>query len=637
MNMERLLLEFVVRAALIAAATGAALWMLRIGSAAARHAAWSGVMLAMLVLPALMAWGPKAWLPILPPVPPAPQIQAAGLAAAAPAEIAPLEQVSVEVAAPRAAVWNWSVVFAGIYLLGAGALLLRLGLGTILANRLTSAACVAPITVGLLHPRILLPEGWTEWPQALRDAVLTHEREHVRRRDPLVHWLALFNRAVFWFHPLAWWLERRLSALAEEVCDAAVLAHGCDAAEYSGFLLDLARSVERAGKRVHVVAAMAMPGGALTQRIGTIAAGVRAARISRSRLTFAALACAIPAVLFAAGTLEHMPQLLPLRPLPARIVPQPPVFLAQAQAPTRQAPAAAPEAPPAKLEFEVASVRPTGPRPANSGPSPAGGFMNGGPGTSDPVQISYLGVPLSRLLTTAFGITPDQLTAPDWVMTNGNAATMPRFDVVAKVRLGATKEQAGEMLENLLIERFHLAFHTEKKEFESDVLSVAKGGSKLKPAAPADGPEPPRPAPGSPMQQPAVDKDGFPVLPAGYRNMVGGGDASRRTRMTARMTTTAELLRMLQGPLGVRNLVDQTGLTDKYDFKLEYSNAGLRGGPANRAGRNGPPPAAQGDASDPVPDLFEALEKQLGLKLEQTKTALDVVVIDHIDKVPAEN
>lgn len=73
---------------------------------------------------------------------------------------------------------------------------------------------------------VILPEHWRQWPQAQLDAVLTHEHEHARRRDPLVQWLALLNRALFWFHPVAWWLERHLSALAEEACDNVVLERG---------------------------------------------------------------------------------------------------------------------------------------------------------------------------------------------------------------------------------------------------------------------------------------------------------------------------------------------------------------------------------------------------------------------------
>ena len=143
------------------------------------------------------------------------------------------------------------------------------------------------------------------------------------------------NRAVFWFHPLAWWLERRLSALAEEACDAAVLERGHDAREYSRYLLDLAREVRRAGTRVNVVA-MAMPGSYLPQRVKKIINGVRAPKISRTRLACTALACAIPAVAFAAGTLDHVPQILPL-PFPKWSVPQPPVLIAQVQAPAAAA------------------------------------------------------------------------------------------------------------------------------------------------------------------------------------------------------------------------------------------------------------------------------------------------------------
>ena len=114
-------------------------------------------------------------------------------------------------------------------------------------GRLTSAACASPVTVGWLRPVVILPETWQEWSHNKLDAVLTHEHAHVRRRDPLVQWFALLNRAVFWFHPLAWWLERRLSVLAEQTCDDAVLARGHDPHDYSEYLLDTARSLGVAG------------------------------------------------------------------------------------------------------------------------------------------------------------------------------------------------------------------------------------------------------------------------------------------------------------------------------------------------------------------------------------------------------
>jgi hypothetical protein len=196
--MEPLLLEFAIRVSLIAVMTGAVLRILRIRSASAQHAAWAGVTLAMLLLPAWMAWGPKASLPVLPAQPAAiieiSPVSIVETAAPTPIEFAP---------APHSH-WNWSTVLIGIYLLGAITLLLRLAIGTLRARRLTSASCSAPVTVGLFRPRILLPESARQWTQSQLDAVITHERAHARRRDPLFQWLALFNRAVFWFHPLAW-------------------------------------------------------------------------------------------------------------------------------------------------------------------------------------------------------------------------------------------------------------------------------------------------------------------------------------------------------------------------------------------------------------------------------------------------
>src|SRR5205807_306560 len=95
------------------------------------------------------------------------------------------------------------------------------------------------------------------------------EEEHARRRDSLLQWFALLNRAVFWFHPAAWWLERTLSGLAEEACDNAVLARGNNAREYAACLVELARSVSRSGARLNIVG-MAVPGGLLRERLRKI-------------------------------------------------------------------------------------------------------------------------------------------------------------------------------------------------------------------------------------------------------------------------------------------------------------------------------------------------------------------------------
>ena len=102
-------------------------------------------------------------------------------------------------------------------------------------------------------------------------------------------------------------------------------------------------------------------------------------------------------------------------------------------------------------------------------------------------------------------------------------------------------------------------------------------------------------------------------------------------RYSFRMATTQMLLNALRFNLSPSRTADQTGLTGKNDFKLEFSQPGI-------PGVGGRPFVPSPDAVvDPAPDLFNALEKQLGLKLEKGKTPLDVIVIDHLDKQPGEN
>jgi hypothetical protein len=331
------LFEFVVRAALIAAGTAAVLRTLRVRTAAARHVAWAGVVALMMLLPVWTAWGPKAPLRILPAIA-APAARRATVPAGA---FSGLALPNLQAAAPPSArpVFGWPVCLAGIYLLGVGVLLARLAVGTVRAHmlvrsavsrggRLTSDSCAAPVTVGWLTPSVILPECWRRWPQAQLDAVLTHEGEHARRRDPLVQWLALLNRALFWFHPLAWWLEFRLGALAEEACDAAVLARGHDPFEYSEYLLEIARTVLRTGARVKVLG-MAMPGSFLPQRIRRILEGRPAQRISRVRMMCMALACAVVSAVFTAGAVDRrMPEQRAVAPVP--LVQAPPVTQAPA-------------------------------------------------------------------------------------------------------------------------------------------------------------------------------------------------------------------------------------------------------------------------------------------------------------------
>ena len=100
-------------------------------------------------------------------------------------------------------------------------------------------------------------------------------------------------------------------------------------------------------------------------------------------------------------------------------------------------------------------------------------MMRGGPGSPDPGQITYSNVSLKQVLTNAYGIKSYQVSGPKWLDSE-------RFDIVAKIAMGATKEQFQMMLQNLLAERFKLAVHHETKELPIYALVVGKGGPKLK-------------------------------------------------------------------------------------------------------------------------------------------------------------
>ena len=262
--MERLFVECAVRAALIAVVTAVILRTIGIKPAAARHTAWTSVMLTMLLLPIWTAWGPQAPIRLLPPLA-QPKTIKTPLTGVLRYSASRTEMVQTVTSEPHHAVqhWNWQRLLLAVYGLGVFGLLVRLAVGTVRTRRFISrttirdgqgisSECASPITVGWLHPIVILPKTWQEWPPQQLDAVLTHEREHVRRRDPLIQWVALVNRALFWFHPLSWWLERKLAVLAEETCDAAVLARGHAPQDYSEYLLDIARSVSRSGSRLGI-------------------------------------------------------------------------------------------------------------------------------------------------------------------------------------------------------------------------------------------------------------------------------------------------------------------------------------------------------------------------------------------------
>jgi hypothetical protein len=310
--MERTILEWSIRALLLVAGTGLVVTALRLRGASVLHRAWTAAMVAMLLLPVWTKWGLSVTAPVLPAVrepsvglqiPLESALPAAEESGAAARE--PLRSVS------RPATLDWQQILSAVYLAGISVMLARLIWGTLQVRSLrrdvrpaegfaASPLCATPVTIGWLRPVPLLPSDWRTWTAAKLDAVLIHEREHVRRRDPLVQWLALLNRCVFWFHPLAWWLERKLASLAEEACDQAVLAGGHEAHDYARYLIEMARSVSETGARIEWAGAVEFSSGNLPGRIRRIMDAPPAVRMSRAKSVAAASLCGLMLATFLA-------------------------------------------------------------------------------------------------------------------------------------------------------------------------------------------------------------------------------------------------------------------------------------------------------------------------------------------------
>ncbi|MGD0499756.1 MAG: TIGR03435 family protein [Bryobacteraceae bacterium] len=279
--------------------------------------------------------------------------------------------------------------------------------------------------------------------------------------------------------------------------------------------------------------------------------------------------------------------------------------------------------------FDVASVKLV---------DPAGPFVysTGGPGTKDPGRIRLGRATMQSLLVTAYGVQWDQVAGgPGWVSDYRNL-----YQIEATMPPDTTKAQYQAMLQGLLAERFHLAVHHETRNFPGYELVVAKGGPKMQESI-----QRPKTEGDSVPAFPKVDKDGHFIGPM---TVISSG----AYRQTAEGESMAELAAdlgsaMLSMALGADmtsnsprpRVIDKTGLTGKYNFKLEFDCPGCRG----RSAMSLAPPSlggAETQAASPgsgLPGIFAAIER-LGLRLEKVKDVpLDVIVIDRVDRMPTAN
>jgi uncharacterized protein (TIGR03435 family) len=284
--------------------------------------------------------------------------------------------------------------------------------------------------------------------------------------------------------------------------------------------------------------------------------------------------------------------------------------------------------------FEVASVKPAAPLGRGqllSGQTHIGMSI-------DAARVDIGGMSLADLIRVAYRVKLYQVSGPDWMASE-------RFDVLAKLPEGASREQVPEMLQALLAERFKLTVHRESKEHAVYALVVGKNGPKLKESAPdADAP-----AGGDPSAALDVHVSG-----RGENTSVaisGGPIGTARMSMGPNGTMRLEALKMNMAALADtlsrffdRPVVDLTELKGTYQVVVDLSMEDLRTAarsmgymaPGMGGGRDGGRAGADA-ASDPGGLSIFAAVQQLGLKLEPRKVPVDFIVIDHLEKTPTEN
>ena len=420
---------------------------------------------------------------------------------------------------------------------------------------LSSPTLLEPGVFGIFRPVLLVPEGITGRlsPEQLR-AILAHELCHVRRHDNLLAAFHMAIQAVFWFHPLVWWIGARLIEERERACDEDVIGQGSDPEAYACGIVNVCRLYLESP----LPCAAGVTGADLKRRIAAIVSARRA-----RPLTVAGKLLIAAAAVFAVAA---------------------PVTLGLLHAQDT-------------LKFDVASIKP-------SDPDARGMHMNTIPGGLDANNVS-----LRNLIEFAYDVRSFQISGgPSWLATE-------RFVIAAKVDPPEPSADAAadkteekrligrlrERTRTLMADRFQLVVHHESKDLPIYRLVQAKGGPKLQP----------------PTERAGITRDLGHIL----------GKA-------AEMPNFAMVLSFVLA----RPVVDETGLTDRYDFDLKWSEEFDGRQIAKDKGVPIPPDAhpPEGAASDPAgPSLFTAIEKQLGLKLEAGKGPVDIIVVDRAEKPTA--
>jgi len=439
----------------------------------------------------------------------------------------------------------------------------------------TASTVLEPGVVGVCRPVILLPEGIEAYLAADQfAAVLAHELCHVRRRDNLTAAMHMLVEAVFWFHPLVWWIGARLVITREQACDEHVVAETAAPIVYAEGIVSVCRHY---AETPHM--AVAGVGGAdVKARIAAILAnriGVRLTLPKRLALAIvAALALAVPIV---TGAIEAA------------------AFTAGQLSNPLIGPAIDPES-----RFDVVSIKLSDPSAQlRLGMTPGRLEMVGAPVR----MVVGMVLPLRRI----FGW-PDGIDAE-------------RYTISAKMPDGAPQAAMQVAIRNLLKDRFRLATHEETRELPVYNLVLARSDGHLGPALKESSAE----CQGLVREYLQAVRQGAPAQgpPAAVARCISSQPGIGS--FTLNGMSMAALVNLLPQFVD-RQVIDRTGLTAIYDLTLKWTpEAGV-------PPLLGLPPATPPPADPDAPNIFTAVQEQLGLKLEPGRGPVEVIVIDRLEK-----
>lgn len=247
-----------------------------------------------------------------------------------------------------------------------------------------------------------------------------------------------------------------------------------------------------------------------------------------------------------------------------------------------------------KPSFEVAVIKPLDP---NTSPLVEM--------SADPTVIRYGNITLRDAIRGSYRVRDFQIVAPDWLSNT-------RFYIQGKLPDGAAPEQAADMLQSLLEERFKLETRRETKEMDVYALLLAPDGLKLKPSELKIDSKTPT----------AMGTDGKP------RQVVYFGGNANEVTVTAPGSSFLTFVGVTSR-FTARPLVDLTGNDGLYDFQIRFAPENTGGFPQGVQGN--PLPSA-----DTAPTLADAL-KEMGLRIEKRKMQIEMLIVTRMEKVPTEN